>query len=290
LSAARNLQAAAFSLGATCIFVLIFSSGRFTQDTASPLQLMFLRYAGGFITVSLIARSKGQTFMSMQSKHRGKQALRALCGGFGGAALIFGNTQIPIVDANAIGLLSAVFVVVLGALFLAERLRRGQMLGALICLAGAMTIMAMRGAFTDFRPSYLVPIAVLVVGAALVAAEAIWIKVLTRTDRPLVTLAHANLFGATLLALPAALTWQSGGLLNLALLAILGPTAILGQYFNIRAFSLADASLLAPLGYASLPFAALVGLIAFGEVPSLGVLLGAGLIAIGGTVLVMSRR
>lgn len=284
-----NLRAGAFALSATFIFVLIFSSGRFTAELASPLQIMFLRYAGGFITVLMLAKGQGESWRSMQSEHRPKQALRALAGGLGGTALIFGNMHMPIVDANAISLLNVVFVVALGVLLLGDRLGPRQILGGFTCLLGAAVVMAGRGAFVDFNAGYLVPSAVVVLGALLLAAEGIYIKLLTTTDRPLVTLAHANFFGMLLLAIPAILTWRSTGWVNLALLC-LGPFAILGQYANIRAYSLARVSVLAPLSYASLLFAALLGWLFFAEIPSAVVMAGAGLIALGGIVIVLSRR
>jgi drug/metabolite transporter (DMT)-like permease len=85
------------------------------------------------------------------------------------------------------------------------------------------------------------------------------------------------------------LTWGSLGPVNLALL-LLGPFAILGQYLTIRANELASVSVLAPLSYSSLVFAALVGWIGFAEVPAPGVLVGAVIIAGGGVLLALSRR
>nr|WP_314257363.1 DMT family transporter [uncultured Devosia sp.] len=284
-----NLLAGCFALAAIFIFALIFSSGRFTLDLASAFQIMFLRYAGGLLTVVVLAKWQGQTWSSMQSRHRQQQGMRALAGGLGGSALIFANMYMPLVDANAIGLLNVVFSLVLGFAVLGDRLRVRQLLGAAICLLGAATIMAARGAFAGFNTSYLLPSAVVVAGASLIAVEGIFIKILTRLDRPLVTLAHANFFGALLLLIPAVLTWQSTGWINLALL-LLGPLAILGQYANIRAYSLAQVSVLAPLNYASLLFAALLGWVFFAELPSPVVVMGAALIVLGGTTIMLSRR
>nr|WP_314260742.1 DMT family transporter [uncultured Devosia sp.] len=285
----RNLAAGLFSLATTLIFVLIFTSGRFAPEPVSPLQVMFLRYAGGFLTILALAIVRKETWGSLQSTHRLKQASRVLAGGLGGAALIFGNMFMPIVDANAIGLLNVVFAVMLGAVTLGDRLGRRQIAAGLICLAGAGGIMASRGAFSSFNPSYLLPAMIVVLGAFLMGVESIFIKVLTTADRPMVTLAHANFFGMLLLAIPAFLTWQSPGPANLVLL-LLGPFAILGQYLNIRAYSLAKVSVLAPLSYSSLLFAAILGWLFFGEIPSAGVILGAALIAVGGAVIVLSKR
>lgn len=285
----RNLAAGAFSLATTLIFVLVFTSGRLATEPVSPLQVMFLRFAGGFLTILAISMLRKESWRSLQSRHRAKQFFRVLAGGLGGAALIYGNIYMPIVDANAISLLNVVFAVGFGALILGDRLSGRQIAGGLICLCGAAAVMASRGAFSSFDAAYLIPASVVVLGAVLMGVESIFIKVLTTADRPMVTLAHANFFGMVLLAVPALMTWQSWGVHNLVLL-LLGPMAILGQYFNIRAYSLAKVSVLAPLSYASLLFAALIGWLLFGEIPSLGVALGAGLIAMGGAIIILSRR
>ena len=38
-------------------FSLVFASGKFAGDIASPLQILFLRYIGGLITLLIISRS-----------------------------------------------------------------------------------------------------------------------------------------------------------------------------------------------------------------------------------------
>ena len=284
-----HLKAVLCVLGSTGIFAIIFTSGRFAGDLASPLQIMFLRYTGGFLTVVAIAVLRGETWGSMQSSHRLNQASRALAGGLGGAATIFANAHMPLVDANAIGLLSGVFLIGLGVVVLGERLPLVRIAGGLSCIAGAVTVMAARGALTSVDASYLLPAAVALLGAVLLAVEGLFIKILAMSDRPLVTLAHANFFGMLILLVPAALTWGSGGPANLLIL-MLGPLAIFGQYLNIRGNMLTNVSVLAPVGYVSLIYAALLGWLFFMEIPTPGVVAGAALIVIGGTVIALSRR
>lgn len=283
-----HVRAGLYVLGATFIFAVIFASGRFTLDLASAFQIMFLRFAGGFVTVIFLALMAGETWTSMQSQNRRRQTTRALAGGLGGSAMIFGNMHMPLVDANAIGLLSVVFAVLMGAAFLGERLTPRQFLGGVVCLVGALIVLSAHGAFQSLNAAYLVPAAVVTLGALLLAVESVHIKLLTTVDRPLVTLAHANLFGALLLAVPACLTWQSADGINLALLC-LGPLAILGQYSNIRGYSLAPVSILAPLSYSKLLFAGLLGWVFFQELPSTGAVIGAALLVMGGTTIMLSR-
>lgn len=284
-----NFRSVLFVLSAIALFSLIFTSGRFAGDLASPFQIMFLRYAGGFVTVMAISALQGQTWHSLQSRNRLSQALRALVGGLGGAAIIFGNTYMPLVDANGISQLSGVFMLGLGLVIFHERLRFIHIAASLVCIAGAAVVVAARGAFSTVDVDYLIPASVVVIGALLLALEGIFIKILALADRPLVTLAHANFFGMLLLLIPAVLTWKSTGAVN-AILLCLGPLAILGQYCNIRGYMAASVSLLAPIGYSSLIFAAVWGWLFFMEVPTAGVILGCVLIAIGGTALALSRR
>lgn len=284
-----NVEAALYTIASTCIFALIFMSGRFTGDAASPIQIMFLRYAGGLISVIALCLFRRRSWASLQSPYRVSQFWRVLTGAAGAIALIYGNAHMPLVDASAINLLRVVFLIVLGMIVLGERLSPVRGLGIIVCIAGAALIMVARGAFSGFGVEYLIPAGIVLVGSMFVAAEGLFIKILATSDRPLVTIAHANVFGVLLLAIPAALTWGSLGWVNLALL-LLGPFAILGQFLTIRANELASVSVLAPLSYTSLVFAALIGWLFFAEVPTWGVALGAAVIAGGGIILALTRR
>lgn len=284
-----NIEAALCALASTLIFALIFMSGRFTAGQATPLQIMFLRYAGGLITVIVICGLRRQNWSALQSPHRLSQFWRVFTGASGAVALIYGNAHMPLVDAGAINQLRVVFLVGLGMVVLGERLSAARIAGVLVCVLGAALIMMARGAFSGFGLEYLVPAGIVLLGSLLFAAEGLFIKMLATSDRPLVTIAHANGFGVLILLVPAALTWGSLGWVNLALL-LLGPFAILGQYLTIRANALSSVSVLAPLSYSSLIFAALIGWMFFAEVPTLGVAIGAATIAAGGILLALTRR
>lgn len=285
----NNIEAALLALSSTFIFTLIFMSGRFAGDAASPIQIMFLRYVGGLITITIICLVTRQSWVSVQSPYRLSQFWRVFTGAAGAIALIYGNAHMPLVDASAINLLRVAFLILLGMIVLGERLNLVRAVGIAICIVGAALVMVARGAFSGFSAEYLVPAGVVLLGSLFVAAEGLLIKMLATSDKPLVTIVHANVFGVILLFVPAVLTWASPGPINLALL-MLGPFAILGQYLTIKANSLASLSVLAPLSYASLIFAAVIGWLFFAELPTLGVAIGALTIAVGGILLAVTRR
>ena len=58
----------------------------------------------------------------------------------------------------------------------------------------------------------------------------------------------------------------------------------------IKAFSLAEASLLAPFNYSKLLWATVAGYIVFGNVPTWNTLAGAAVIALAGLFIVMHER
>lgn len=286
---ASNLKAILFALASTAVFSVIFASGRFAGDLASPIQIIFLRYLGGLLTVVVIAAARRRSLTSLRSQRQTWHFIRIIGGAFGGIAIVYSNANMPLVDANAISQLSTIFLVAMGMVFLGERLSIGHFLAIAVCISGAGTIIASRGAFADFRPEYLLPACVALVGAGLFALEAFFIKLLTRVDDPLRTLVYANVLGTLLLLVPALATWQSAGPENFVFLAF-GPLAIMAQYCTLRSYTLADITIVAPVKYAALVFAGLIGWVFFVEVPTPGAIMGALLIAAGGVGLARLQR
>ena len=94
-----------------------------------------------------------------------------------------------------------------------------------------------------------------------------------------------NFFGIFLILPPAILTWGSTELATNLQFLLLGPIAITAQYFTIRGYRIADISVVGPIDYTWLVFAAIIGYVFFDEIPTVGVVLGALLITIGGVLL-----
>ena len=84
---------------------------------------------------------------------------------------------------------------------------------------------------------------------------------------------------------PAIMTWRSTDLTDNLTLLLLGPLAITAQSFIIRGYRTSEIAIVGPIDYTWLIFAALVGFSFFGEIPTLGVIAGSALIAVGGLTL-----
>jgi drug/metabolite transporter (DMT)-like permease len=284
-----NAEAIAWVATSTAIFSFIFASGKFAGDSASVFEINFLRQIGGFLTLAAITAFKGERLRHYRSRRPIAHFLRAIFGVGGSLAVIQSSAHMPIIDATAMSLLYVVFVIILGVLIFRERIGRRQGTGMLICAAGALTIMLSRGAFQNFDPAYVGPALLAMSGAALFALEGVFIKILSQSDRPMAVLLHVNIFGLLLLAVPAFLVWKPLPMTWILGFVLLGPLGIAGQYCTIRGYRMADISIVGPVDYSWLVFAALIGFIFFGEIPTFGVAIGAALIAGGGIVLATVR-
>lgn len=273
----------------TALFTLVYASGKFAVGTAAPFQVVFLRYISGFATIVAVTAIFGGPFASYKSEKPQAHFARAVFGCYGGLAIIWSSANMPILDATAISLLYVIFIVALGVLLLKERIGRLHWLAITLSTIGAIVVMAARGAFTSFDPSYQWPAAIAVVGALFIAFEAILIRTLSQSEKSLTVLLHVNFFGIFLIAIPTALTWQSVTLSEVGLILLLGPLAISAQYCVIRGYRLAEVSVVGPIDYTWLIFAGILGFWFFDEVPTLDVLAGAALIGIGGLILALMK-
>ena len=288
-----KLAAALWVLAAAFAFSLLFASGKLTGGAIPALQIIFIRYLSGFVTVSGMVAARPQTLPAIRrSQRRWLHLLRAFCGVAGGGCSIAAATLMPLADAAALALLQGMFTMLLAVLLLRERVTRWQVMAALLCLAGALVIVrgnappgSFDGGFDRLLDTGFAPL-LAILGAFLIACEIILIKFLTRNESALSMLLHVNGFAALLLVLPMLLIWTDAPWQQLAALSLLGPMAIAGQLCNIRAYRLADAAWLAPFGYSSVAFAALIGWVVFGDVPGLTAWLGTALIVGGGLLLI----
>jgi drug/metabolite transporter (DMT)-like permease len=285
----KNAEAIAWVATSTAIFSFIFASGKFAGDTASVFQINFLRQVGGFLTLAAIVAIGRDSLPSYRSKRPLAHFMRAICGVCGALAVIQASADMPIVDATAMSLLYVVFVVILGMLFFHERIGKRQWAGILICGGGAFAIMVSRGAFQHFDLGYIRPALLAMSGAALFALEGILIKVLSQSDRPMIVLVHVNIFGLLMLTAPALFAWKPLPLTDTLGYMLLGPLGIAAQYCTIRGYRMANLSVVGPVDYSWLVFAAVIGFVFFNEVPTSGVFLGAALITAGGIVLATVR-
>ncbi len=241
---------------------------RVAGDAGIPsLQIAFFRSSFGFLAIAALA-------LAMARRIPATSALRKL-----GASSLFhlvamlcffhGVTLMPLAESSALTFTAPLFGTLAAAFFLGERVHARRWIAILVGFAGVLIVL---------RPG-AVPVgpgpALVLFSTVAFAGVTVLVKRMTATEPTIAVVFYQSLF-MTGLTLPAALTvWTTPDAAILACLAAMGVLSTLGWLAFTRAFALADASALLPLEFVRLPCVAVLGYLAFGEVPDLWVWVGA---------------
>jgi drug/metabolite transporter (DMT)-like permease len=266
-----NVQGAVWiTLSALC-FTFMGSLIKFLGGTIHSFEIAFLRCVIAFVfTLPFCLRVGTPAFRTERwPTHLGRAAVGMIamfCG-------YYGLTKLPLADATAISFTRGLFMILLAVLLLGERVPARRWIATALGFAGVLIMVRPQGGGPVFAS------VVALLGAAFVSAGMVFIKKLAASERPETILIYYN-FTTMLLSLPPALAvWTTPSLAELVLLGLVAALAGAGQFCTIRGYGVAEASAVAPFGYARLIFAALIGFVAFAEVPDRWSIGGAVIIA-----------
>ena len=120
-----------------------------------------------------------------------------------------------------------------------------------------------------------------------------WVNNLTRIirdkDNPAATTFYTTAVGALILSVLVIFNWQALSAFQWSLMVSMGAAGAVGHFMLVKAFHMAEASMLAPFTYSQVVGAILWGFLVFGDVPSLWTVCGASLV-IGSGVYVWYRE
>ena len=186
--------------------------------------------------------------------------------------------RIPLATAASTFFVGPIIAAVLSVMVLKERLTSRKALSLTLGFVGSIVILRPGG---SMDPGIL-----LALGSGIFFAfYLIATRHAAQDSDPVKTLAFQCVLGMVLLTPQAAVSWSAPASNDLLFFAGLGLFSAISHLLSIAAFRLADASTLAPLVYLELIGAALVGYVAFDEVPGMPTIVGAGLIIVAGLIL-----
>ncbi len=188
-------------------------------------------------------------------------------------------------EAVALNFTLPLFAVIGAYFFLGERVGPRRWGATAFGFLGVL-IMVQPGAGT-FQPAAAVPI----LAAVAMAAAILSVKHLTRLGEDPVRAVFINgLISTPLTFALAALVWVMPSWDQLLLLMVIGIMGTLAHITFTMAFKLADASYLIGFDYLRLPFVALMAYAVLGEVPTVWIWPGAGLIALSSIYIAQRER
>lgn len=238
-------------------------------------QVVWARFVGQALLVSLILGPK-KIGPTLRSAYPWTHIARSTCqlGATGFFFLSLG--YIGLAEATALADLNPLLITLGAALFLGERLGPRRIIGVVVAMCGALIII--RPGAGIFTPAALLPFgcAMSYAGAALLTRK------VGQREGPSTAMLHAALFGAVVTSLIVPFTWQPIALIDLPRYMALGVLGTAAQFCLIKAFSMAEASAIAPFSYLGIIFATLWGILLYAEYPDLWTVIGALVIAASG--------
>lgn len=243
---------------------------RLLAGEVHPFVIAFTRVSFGLVALApVLLRHPAYLKTANRGGHVWRAALK-----LGALVATFAALQAaPMATVTAIGFAAPLFVTLGAWLMLSERPGPLRLAGMAVGFAGVVVILAPAMGLGEGQALLLA-----LLGAVLTASIQLMLKVMGKSDRAETLVAWNLIVSIPLAAVPAALFWTWPTVEQWALLAVQGVIGTYSQLGVTRAFQLADASLVAPVDFLRLPFAAVVGWFAFAQVPGLATWVGAMLV------------
>ncbi|MGE0238171.1 MAG: DMT family transporter [Parvibaculaceae bacterium] len=216
----------------------------------------------------LVGRPRKELIPDIPVTHGIRAALLVASTGLFFASL----TYLPIADTLSIYFIQPLMVTLLAPLMLKEKVGPRRWIAVFIGFIG--TLIIIRPGLQALNPGVVLA---LLSGATSAFYMLLTRKVSKRAD-PMVTMFHTNLMGAIITTVAVVFVWVPPTPEQWGLYLVIAVVAMISNYLSITAYRFAEASLLAPLGYAEMIMAVVCGWWFFGDFPDRWTFLGVGIL------------
>ena len=250
------------------------------QDLPTPMIVFFRCLFGLMVVVPMLLREGPEVLKIQKPWWHAARVMFALVGMSAG---FYAVTQLELATAVSLGYTRPLFMILLAVLFLGEVIRWRRGLATAIGFAGVLIVANPTAEAFTFAH-----------GAALIAALSVacalaMVKQITKYDSTVSIMITFSVGSALLSVVPALMFWQWPSGEQWLLMAGLGIAASLGQFCWIRAFAIAEATVINPIDYFQLLLAAGFGFLLFNETPGWRTVIGA-IVIVGSTLYIILRE
>ncbi len=220
----------------------------------------------------------------LRTAHPGLQVLRGLLQQLEPSSIISAYRAMPLAEAQAISFIHPVLLTVLAVIFLRERVGSLGWVAVLLGFLGVLLIVRPGGGL-------FTPIALLPLGLALsYSCYQMFTRIVGRRDSSITSLFYVLLVGSLVMSLTLPFVWVDPTPKGLFFFVLIGVTSGLAHFLTIKSLEYAPASLIAPFAYIQLLWISILGVLVFGDVPSLYTLAGMAIIVASGFLVAASHR
>jgi S-adenosylmethionine uptake transporter len=268
---ARSLEGMLWMTAALLLGIAVDVAVRWLGRQVPTVQVLFLRCALSPLLMLPAILWLGPA--SLRPRRPLFHALRAVLFLIALAGMYWALPRMPYAAYTTLIQTEPLFIAALAVAILGERLTWPRAGASLLGFAGVLTVFR-----PDFASSFGPPAAVALLAALLFALTAVVVKRMSASEPPLANLFWFALIGAVLTMPWAVVEWRPLTPREMALIGFIALGATLCHGCVFRAFQAADAMVLAPVGYLSLPLGLMVAIVLFGESPASSLWLGAAVI------------
>lgn len=265
-----NVRGALLILLGSMFFAANDAMVKFVGYNIHPVQIALIRYSLGVVLLAPMFVRLG--LKGLKTARIGLHLGRALVATIGQLAVYYAVVHLMLADATAIMFSRPLFITVLAVVLLGEAVGWRRWSATLIGFAG-MVVMVRPG-HMGFDPASMVAIA----AALLFALSLVLIRKLASTEPPPRILFYYHVSGSLIFLAPALWLWVEPSPLQWLLLFLIGVLTTIGMVCFVRGFAVGEASIVGPMEYSRLVYAALIGYFVFTELPDAWTWTGAAII------------
>lgn len=276
------------------LFALMAVLVRFIGDSVPLGQVVFFRSACAFIPLIAVYAIRGELAAAAHTHRPFAHMTRGLISIAGMFLNFAALARLPLVDATAISFAAPLITVALAALVLNESVRMYRWTAVGVGFVG---VVVMLWPYLNLTQLVAAGSTASTVGALCAlssaftnAASVIQTRRLTDSETTASIVFYFSLFCMLAGACTLPFAWRTPTLIELAALVSLGILGGVSHILLTESYRYAPASVVAPFDYVTLFWAFLFGYLLFGEVPTIHVYVGAGIITASGLFVIWRER
>jgi drug/metabolite transporter (DMT)-like permease len=284
-----NRRAALWLLASATMFTFTGVLVKTLGQTLHPFEISFFRGLVALAVILPIFSRTGGILAGMRTQIPLLQITRGVVGSVAMFLGFYAIVALPLAEAQAISFSRNLFLVPLAAFILSEAVGPRRAIAACVGFVGVLIMLRPNMSAGDAGMLLSLGAAAALGHAFLVALATVLVNIASRHDGSVTLMFYTNTVSVTLIAIPTFFVWQTPNMSELMMLVAMGILATASHNCFIRAFALGEASVIAPVDYARLIFAALAGFVVFSTVPDIYTITGA-LIIVASSFYILRRE
>ena len=271
---------------AAAFFAVMFASVRWLGPSVPLGEIVFFRATFGMSVIVLAALAIGGPSLLM-TKRIDSHALRSLSGTVSMFCNFAAYIFLPMADATAIGFAAPLFVVILAALMLGERVHLYRWSAVALGFTGVLIIAGPEAAVS---PGALAGAGFALSGAATSALAMCYLRRMSAHEHSITIAFYFMATSAAVSLITIPFGWLIPNAEQAFFLILGGLSGGVGQLFLSYSYRYSEASVLAPFDYIAMIWAVLLGYFWFGELPTVQVWIGAAIVIAAGLLILWRER